>query len=226
MAIVLDIGPSEATGNSAAPAVTLTGCANGAGVIIAIGWNSSTTLTAVDVGGQAATVIGSGYYNATLGSKIQFAYLPSLSSGGNKTVTGTLSVGTWWTIYAVSVTGHDTATFYDAENGGTGNSANPTCTVTTTVDDCAIFSYVSNGVANAAPGTGYTRVPGADGVSFGLQDFNSFEEGEYDLNVGASGAKTVDYTVGTSQWATAAAAFKPSGGGGGGGSTLWAQSLM
>jgi hypothetical protein len=82
----------------------------------------------------------------------------------------------------------------------------------------------SNGVANAAPGSGYTRVPGADGVSGGLQDFNSFEEGEYDLNVGASGAKTVDYTVGTAQWATAAAAFKPSGGGGG--STLWAQSLM
>jgi len=209
VAIVLDIGPTEATGNSAAPAVTLTGCANGAGVVVGIGWNNSSALTAVDVGGQAGTVIGSGYYNATLGSKIQFAYLPSLSSGGNKTVTATIGTATWWTIYAVSVTGHDTATFYDSEGGGTGNSTNPTAPVTTVADNCAMFSYTSNGVADATPGAGYTGIT--------LSDFNQFENGQYDLDVGTAGAQSVAYTVGTSQWATAAAAFKPSGGGGGGG---------
>ena len=203
----LGTGPTAATGNDANPTVVLAATTATHGVGIAIGWNSNATLNSCTISGESnATIVTSSYYNATMVSKLQFAYLPTLSGSGSKTITATLSAGTFWSMYAWTLAGADTSTFFDSENGATGNTTNPSFSLTTLSANCSIFVLCSTQGSKPAVGSGFSY------ALITVPDFNVFENGEYILDAGAAGAKTVDMVADLGQWVSAAAAFKTAGG--------------
>jgi len=137
-------------------------------------------------------------------SKLQFATLNALSSGGDKTITITMShtagANNQASAFAVELTGTDTSDVFDAVNGSTATSSSPSTSVTTGQTGNAIFALAvadSTGSGDFGAGSEYTLISLTDSSNRQFQ-------GEYDLDAGAAGTKTVDFTLGGSQtWAVA-----------------------
>lgn len=208
MAITLN-GSIQTADQSGGTAVTThTGTNSGESVLIGVIWREDTgvSVSGVDVGGQAATsttvqITNAGHHRQ------QFWYLPSLSSGGSKTVTVTFSGTVLGTIFSAVLAGTNTASLVQDRQTATGNDTTPTVSVTTSSSDDALFAMVSSGAGSPTPGTGFTDIP--------MTDFWVFCGGEYDLSAGVAGAKTVDSSAASGIWGINAIVMKASGGGGG-----------
>lgn len=206
MAIGLTAGPvTIGTLSSATHTITLTGTNSGDAVVFGIQWNSNTTtISSITCPGESdATLIGSPVRAASGPQKgMQLAYLAALSSGGSKTFTITFSSAGNCSAFAAAFNGHDSASFLDASTSNSTTSTNPSVTLTTGVNNALVVSMVnSNSGVQPTAGSGYTgiSVTDTDGAAFG----------EYNLDVGTAGAKTVDYVHASSvNWTLYAASFK------------------
>jgi hypothetical protein len=68
--------------------------------------------------------------------------------------------------------------------------------------NAAIFAILSDANGGGTPGSGYTGET--------VADITWYDSGEYDIDAGGAGAKTVDFTLGGSAlWVINAIAIKP-----------------
>lgn len=129
------------------------------------------------------------------------------------TITVDLSAASWGSIWAYEVSGLDATTPLDASGTWVVTTdVDLSFTVTPATANCAIFSvgsgYSSTGIT---ADSGYTA---ASESPIGINNQYSF--GEYNLDVGASGTKTLTYSsTGNKQGSAVAVAYKLSGAGGG-----------
>lgn len=189
--------------------VELTGVGSGESVVIGAAWRNADTATisGVDIEGQAASS-QSQQSNAATDVKHQFWTLASTSSSGDKTVTVTWTAAGLGVCYAASLSGTDTGDLVDTLVSVTGSTDPITGSITTGAANNAIFVLASSVTIIDAPGANYTNIS--------LINFWLYEEGEYDLDAGAAGSKTVDMSlVEDQQWAFQALSLNAAGGGGG-----------
>lgn len=195
------VSPTVASGASTTPSVVLPGTTAGHGVVVALAWSDDTaTISNCTVSGEANASLKPTYTNGTLAVAVALASLPLLTSGGSKTISATLSASCSWTMYALTLAQPDQSSFSPTENGASGNSANPSVTLSAPFDNMAIFAIYSSGLGGPTPGSGYTAIT--------LTDISGAEDGEYKLNAGAAGSKIVDVVQGAGQWVLASASFK------------------
>lgn len=195
-------------GGSGANSLTYNGLTSGRGLVVMILWQdgAATTITSVAATSESnLTLIGTPSRNATTGWSSQIAYLGTISTTGNKTITTTFSdtvIGSY--VFAQelydSVAGGIALDGFANTNGGT---ANPTVDVTTGSNNSAILAVLENSTGAPTAGSGYT----AQGTAW----FNA-EYWEYDLDVGTAGTYAANWTVASSNWSLAAAGFKAAGG--------------
>lgn len=200
------LGGTNVTGGSgtAISGAILASSTAGHGFVGIFLWDSTTTtLSALGLSGESApTLIGSP--QTGVGCSAQLCYIPSLAAGGAKTLTATLSGAGFWHITGITLSGQDTGTFYDsAEVGASGSTGNATGTCTTGTANCSIIAVAMSAVAHPAASAPATA------VQFALIDFLNFENAQYTLDVGASGAKTVTMTIASNgNWLLKGAAFR------------------
>lgn len=211
MAISLGVGPTDArntsTGNTIA--VTLTGTTAGRTLVIGVRWRgNAVTLSSITITSESnATIIGSAAYDAGPDTSLQMAYLTNTTTTGDKTITATLSGNSAQRgIFAMELFGSEIVDYDNAEASANGTSTRST-TLTTNTANAAIVAQIStNGTAPSA-GTGYTQIV--------LNNIFWLDEGEYNLDAGVAGSKTVDFTGTNNSWVIKGAAFKenaPAGG--------------
>ena len=212
MAIAVAVGPVTAgiTSGNTSFTLTLTGTSAGQSIVVGVAFQSSfSSVTSITCSGESALTVDTATATAS-STRALLAYLGEITAGGDKTITVTMSHSApgnnYASAYAVALSGTDTASFFDVSAGSTATSSSPSTSVTTTNANAAIFAVAvadSTSSGDFTAGSGYTLVGMSDSTN---RSFN----GEYDVDVGAAGAKTVDFGLGGSQtWAVRAAAFNP-----------------
>jgi hypothetical protein len=211
VAIAVTVGPVTGgiTSGNNSFTLTLTGTTAGRSIVVGVAWQSAfSTVSTVSCSGESnLTLHGSPTQTANL-SKLQFASLGNNTGGGDKTITitmsGTASANNQASAYAVELSGTNSASVFDTTNGSTGTSSSPSTSVTTGAEGNAIFALAvadSTGSGDFTAGSGYTLISMTDSSNRQFQ-------GQYDVDAGAAGSKTVDFGLGGSQtWAVLAGSF-------------------
>jgi hypothetical protein len=156
------------------------------------------TIDAATAGGQAFTNRGKST-QAGAGLGITVLTLDNISSTGTKTfvVTPSSGVGSGQCV-VYEFSGGDTAGVFDATNGTSqASQANPSVSLTTATANAMIVAVTMNNSVTCTEGSGYT-----------LTTITSARAGEYDLDAGAAGAKTVDFVGASDAWAMRAVSLK------------------
>lgn len=188
--ITLGVSPvsNAGAGGASTVAVTINGVTAGNSLVVLCEWFGVTTISSITISGESnATVVGSPAVNATGTVSAQTAYLANVTTGGNKTVTLTLSgTSSTFNITVLEIVGANKASFVDASanyNSGAGSVANTNSTITTVAANAALFASISanTGVTPTA-GSGFTSVFAG-----------TFGATEYKLNAGAAGSQTVAF---------------------------------
>ncbi len=201
MAFTLGAGPVTATSSGSTLVLTLPGTTAGRSIVVGVRWNGvgSSIDTITCTGESNLTVHGAAVNEAAFtGAFLQNASLANITTGGSKTITVSF-VGSVGTLrgFAVEVVGGKIASFFDASTGTTGSSPNPSTTHTTGTNNALI---VATGIAyggNITEGSGYTLI-----------DVSADGDGEYKLDAGVAGAKTVDFVQAyNGAWAIQATSF-------------------
>ena len=206
MAITLGVGPVQSTVGISS--VTLNGVTAGRSLIVGIQWlSASATVSSVTCSGEsnlslltpqaASSNWGSGTAN------ILFALLDKVTASGNKTVTVNFSGSVQYRqLFVMEIDGADTAGLLDTESNGTGNSTNPTRTITTGDDNAMVVAFIASQSADPTTGAGYT--------GFSMGNIYPGSHVQYDLDVGAAGSVSVPFVSGTSQnWVMASVSILP-----------------
>lgn len=167
-------------------------CTAGNSVVVCIRWYNVVTISSITCSGETVTLVGSPAVNGTRCS--QFAVINNVASTASKTVDVTLSgTAANVSICLVEFSGAKTSGIAGAHPAAsTGTSANPSHSITTTADNSAIVGILMSNISGATPGSGYTT------LSFNT--WWSYEYGQYDADVGAAGAKTVNWTMSSEAW--------------------------
>lgn len=210
MAFTRGVGPaynSTSAGNSSV-AVTLNSCTAGRSLVITCQWGHGTvTLDSVTISGESnATIVAGSLATHSEPYRVQQAYLANITASGNKTVTATFSstAAANLSIGVMEYVGGDTSSFVGASNAANGNSGGPTLSLTTTGNNSLIVGSVFATGSQPTAGGAYTL--------WGTRpDAGWFEEDEDNLNAGAAGAKTVDFSA-NNNWALSAVEYKLAGG--------------
>lgn len=209
-AVTMSLGTTYVSGSQAISSLVLTyaGTTSGRGIVCGFEFGGATSaITGVDVSGQAATLLGSNAYNSTMGYNTRLAYLGALSSGGSKTITVTWTNSGTESLYGICQELYSNAggiAIDGTATGSTGSTANPSLSVTTGAANSALFGFIADSSAEPFAGTGFTEII--------YQVQINLEESEYNLDAGASGSKTVGWTLSASQWTASAAAFTAAAG--------------
>jgi hypothetical protein len=158
------------------------------------------TIDSATFGGQSLTNRGKST-QAGSGKGATVLTLDSITGSGSKTVVITPSSGVAVGMVVVyEVSGGDTSGIFDAANGASSaSSANPSVSLTTVTDNAAIFAFTSTSGGEPTQGSGYTLT--------NLTNLD-FEAGEYDLDAGSAGAKTVDFSASSGAWVIRAVSLK------------------
>jgi hypothetical protein len=137
-------------------------------------------------------------------------YLAAVTTGGAKTVSFEMSasVAGSGAGFVVVLSGHDAADFLEAENYAASSGANGSTSVSCGNAGCAIVSIHNNNAGDASAGSGYTQVT--------IPDVHWYIQGEYIVDAGGAGAKTVDYSHSSGDYTVNAIAVNAAGGGSGG----------
>jgi hypothetical protein len=180
---------------------TLNGVSAGNGIVVGVVWEPAVTITSVTCSGESNLTLGTQRDHAATGHSHQFAWLGNVTTGGNKTVTVNFSSspGTAGAGYAAALAGGDTADIFDAEQWATGTGTALSVGITTAADGAALFAIASSDGGDQSAGTGFTVIT--------LVDVSWYDNGEYDLDAGSAGAKTVTMTAGSGQWGISAVAL-------------------
>lgn len=210
MAFSIGVGPTDTTDNdgSSSAQVTLNGTTAGRSLLVCVRWfNGSETISSIACSGESNLTLQTRSGPDGGGRNVQWASLNNISTGGDKTITVTFSGSTFHVgLMAVEVVGGDTTDIFDAVGNASGSSADPTVNVTTAQLGAAIFAGCFTSNANELnPGSGYTS------IAFGQTTGSA--HGEYDLDAGAAGSKTANFTdsSGTGNWVISAIALNPQG---------------
>ena len=212
MAFLVGVGPASnsVVGGPGTIAVTLNGTTAGRHLIIGVAWydpneDQTDTINSITISGESnATLIDTPSYGI-IGRTTQLAYLANNTGGGNKTVTvtGTANGATDYQIFVLEFSGGDVGAFLGAFNKATGGGNPASLSLTTATNGALIVAYIGAFVgADLTPGAGYTN------IDVGNDDIGGFFEGEYDLDAGAAGAKTVNFSDPSAAWMMSAASFK------------------
>jgi len=195
--ITIGSGPVEAFGSttSATLALTLKGTTSGNQIIVGVKWDAAVTISSITCSGESnLTVHGSPLedYNAT-DTYIQLASLADITTGGDKTITVTMSgsvVNDGLYMTALEVVGGDTGGFYDTQTTAVGASGSPSVNITPTNDDSLIIGFGGEEAFNnyGKPGTNFAE----------LIDYPVINAGHVFMvarwNAGTAGSKTVGFT--------------------------------
>jgi hypothetical protein len=198
MAITLGVGPVAAAYSGTAITLALNGTTAGRSLVVGFIYLSSATVVNVACdGGESDLTLHGATANATSGVSAQMASLGEIATGGNKTVTVNFSADPGFALaFVLEAAGGDIASFFDVGAGASGNDATPTVNVTTSADNALVVAIAHN--LGGVPTAGGAYVS----VTVGTQTV-----GEYDLDAGAAGSKTVDFSSVSNQWVVRAAAF-------------------
>lgn len=205
MAITLGAGPTttEPGGSSTSIVVTQVGCTAGRSLVIAASWAGDYTITSATCPGETVAIHGSAFGRAGIGNYQQLLSIANIQASGDKTVTINLSVSaTNRCAYIVELVGGNTASWFDGvSTAEAASGATASVSRTTTNANAAIFTIGAHLSPAFSPGSGYT----------GIGTLVVYNYGEYDLDAGAAGAKTVDFSGSGSQaWSIIAASFNAS----------------
>jgi len=200
MAITLGVGPTTGanSGTVSSWTLTLNGVTAGRALVVGLVWNdTSVSLTSVACTSESNLTLHTVHTGTT---RRQFASLANVTTGGNKTLTFTFnsthSNGAC-DGFVLEFVGADASTFFDKQATATGSSAAPSVSITPTNDNALIVGLLYTAGTGATPGSGYTA------ISLPA----TAREGEYDLDAGSIGAKTVDFSTSSATWEVLAAAF-------------------
>lgn len=201
MAITLGVGPSTGanSGTVLSWTLTLNGVTAGRSLVVGLAWNDvSISLTSVSCTSESNLTLHPVHGVATW--RRQFASLANVTTSGNKTLTFTFNASHSngaCNAFVFEVAGADTSSFFDKQATDTNTTANPSVSITPTNDNALIAAVLTHAAAGATPGSGYTA------ISLTAAD----KEGEYKLDAGSAGAKTVDFSLSAGTWGLVAAAF-------------------
>lgn len=177
--------------------------------------HGSDAITAIPItctGESNLTLIGGHVGPGPNGTYSQWAILKSATASGTKTIgctpTGTADNGycvCGWVLSGVHSDGND-----GTGSNASGTGTTPSVGVTTSLSNGAILALMQTDIGSdlSLPGTGYTE-------ETTLQNLYGPEAAEYNLNVGAAGAKTVNATIPSGAWIIHALAIKSADGTGG-----------
>lgn len=207
-AVTLSGGPTAAGTLGATTGFDLENVDAGDSIVVAALWSSATiTLDQVTISGESdATLLTARGPSNPDNTKSRMGYLSEVTSGGTKTVTFQMSasVGGGGEAFAVAFDGGDTTGFFDVENYGTGTGATVTVSLTTTANNACIVAIANSNNSDLTADTGNSY------VNIALANNHWNIGGQYLLNAGGAGAKTVQMTTGGSgAYTINAAAFKP-----------------
>jgi hypothetical protein len=184
-------------------------------LVVTIFWanvGATANITSVTVGGESAAtlVVGSKKEGpgGLAGNYIQMAYHPNLTSSANKTVTVNFDNAAYVIIRVMEYQGQNTASQPDSSTTANNAFTDPSLSLTTTTANALIVASVSDNSAEETAGSGFTL--------WGTRtNLGAHDEDEDKVDVGAAGAKTVDFVTGAGgTWYMSAVAFKAAGGGG------------
>lgn len=172
-------------------------------LVATVAWASGTQTCTVSgsLNGAFTAIVASLGQNATGGISAQIFYKVAGSSGA-ETVTATFS-GTNSTqeISIYELAGYDAVNLPDSGNAATGNTSNPTASITTVAQPGRIISYLIANTGTTSAGAGYTSAVTQNG-----------DTGEYKA-YSSTGANSVPYVDASStQFTITMAAFRDSGG--------------
>jgi hypothetical protein len=207
MAIVRELYDNGGSSASGVCTATIATWAAGDTCVANIRWYGTQTLTGVTLTGESnPTILGSPQTGGPNDARSQWVILDDVTGTGSKTLTATLSAaGGSHAVTMWRLSGCDTAGAEDARNGATGTSAAPSVSVTTVTAGAAIFAILSNDNGEATEGGAYTPET--------VDNIFQYDSGEYDIDAGSDGSKTVDFSLGGSgTWVINAIAIKAAGG--------------
>lgn len=200
MAITLGVGPSTGTNSGTVSSWTLTlnGVTAGRSLVVGLVWNdTSISLTSVSCTSESNLTLHTVHTGTT---RRQFASLANVTTGGNKTLTFTFNSSHSNGAcdgFVFEVVGADTGSFFDKQATATGSGTSQSVSISPTNDNALLVGLVV-APTTISPGSGYTAISIP----------SSTKEGEYDLDAGSAGAKTVDFSSsGSGAWEILAAAF-------------------
>ena len=184
---------------------TITGTTSGNGLILTVSATSGSPIGSISISGETVSC-GTEQFQTVFSTRSNICYVKNLASGGSKTATnaGTLSN---WGVQILEITGQDTATFTDGQNGSVTSSSNTNYSLSVTAGssgDAIFFNLLPD---NGIPTTPASYTAAANNNEGGRGN-NTF----YNLS-GSSGSNTVSSTTGgASNWAGNGQAVLASGG--------------
>jgi hypothetical protein len=206
MAFSIGVGPVDTTdndGNSTA-SIVLNGVTAGRSLAVCIRWvHAFRIVDSVECTDESNLSLLTRWGDGT--RNIQWATKLNVTTSGNKTITVTFSGAvTHVGIMVVELVGGNLTTLSGNVGNADGTSTDPTVGITTEDDGAAILAgcFTSNATDPSAGG-GYTD------ITFG--ETTGSAHGEYDLDAGAAGLKTANFTGPFSSWVISAVSFAPAG---------------
>ena len=173
--------------------------------LISIRWYGTATVSSVTCSGETVTLVGSAASGAPNAAKSQWAWFTA-SSTASKTVTVTLSASANdIKLSFIEISGQASSPIGNSATATDVSTANPSTSLTATANS-AIYAVLMTGSLSTTPGTDYTDL--------GIQGWWSEEEAEYDIDVGAAGSKTVNWTSNAATWHIDAIEIKVASGAG------------
>lgn len=213
MAITAGVGPAQGLADGDTSwTCTLTGTTAGRTLVIGCFWGSSSvtwSTCAITSESNATIHAATLATNAGISSRSQLATLSNITTGGDKTITVTMSgsIGaSSGLVVAWEFAGCDTTTAFDAGNAAAANGT-PSLSLTTVANNCHILAIVQFNVDTLTAGTGYTLTNLTD------SDFFNSAEQDTDFDAGTAGAKTVNFASGSDNYTLSALSLKPAAGG-------------
>jgi len=200
VAFTVSVGEQNSFASSTATTnVTLTSVSAGDLIVIGIyGIGTLRGITSVTITSESdATTVQTFETNST--DRYWFGYLLNVSTGGNKTITVTLD-GTVTTLglRAMALTPDVGIVTYDSnEVDASGTSTSATVSLTTPRDNSFIWAIAEAQGSPITPGGAYTGLDGTDATYPAL----------YDLDGSTAGARAVDFTQSSADWAIGAISF-------------------
>jgi hypothetical protein len=166
--------------------IVKTGATAGNAIIILIYTNQTIAASSPAISGETVSKAGSETYNNTTFDCMHVYYVKNLATSGDKTFTTTGNNYGAWGAAMIELSGQNITDFIDATSP-TGAQSGMSVNVSTTVSNAAIFAV---GAHDNAP-VSASADPYND---LAILDIYSYARGEYNLNVGALGSKTVQFT--------------------------------
>lgn len=194
------------SGTNNAATVTVAGWSAGEQCACLVLWYGTQTLSSVTMTGESnLTILGSPQTGGPDNGRFQWAVLDSVTGSGSKDIVATLSATP--TSISCFVWRLQSGGSHGTPVGATGNSADGSVNLTTTVANAMILAGLTSNGGTSTAGAGYTK-------ETVVVDGYWYDGAEYDEDVGAQGSKTVSMTHASGTWVISAIEIYASGGGG------------